>query len=121
MLQQKAMVTIILILVSFNVSFLPALIAFILKLADVYLADNISRVVYMSLSLNSFYESFHYCLADSFYVVVNKAWCENTSINVLLQTYNASHREGHSRNLNTDGNITNYQHNVIDETLSTSY
>ena len=56
--QQKAMVTIILILVSFNVSFLPSLIGFIIKLADVALVGNASRLMYTSLSLNSLLNPF---------------------------------------------------------------
>ena len=56
--QQKAMVTIILILVSFNVSFLPSLIGFFLQSVDVDLAGNARRLIYTSLSLNSLLNPF---------------------------------------------------------------
>ena len=56
--QQKAIMTISLIIVSFNFSFLPSVLTLILKVSGVYISADTQRVVFMSLSMNSLFNPF---------------------------------------------------------------
>lgn len=53
--QQKAIATIILIIVSFNLSYFPSVFALILKLAGGIVSADAQRVLFMSVSINSFF------------------------------------------------------------------